>query len=113
MQKCRMEILAPAWRELEEIANYHMLMAGPISARKTTDKILVALKRIEEFPQSAPYVSDSDLKSQGYHMLVCDKYVCIYRLIGDTVYVYHIAHGSTESAPTKNAIGGNRTCKKV
>ena len=69
---------------------------GPISARKITDKILDALKRPEEFPQSATYVSDSDLKSQGYRMLVCDKYVCIYRLIGDTGYVYHIAHGSTE-----------------
>lgn len=29
-------------------------------------------------------------------MLICDKYLCIYRLINETVYVYHIANGTTE-----------------
>ena len=63
---------------------------------KITDRILNALERLEEFPLSCPYVPDTELKSQGYRMLVCDKYVSIYRLLGDTVYVYHIAHGATE-----------------
>ena len=96
MPKCRIEILAPAWKELEEIADYHLLMVGPISAKQITDRILDALERLEEFPLSCPYVPDPELKSQDYRMLVCDKYVCIYRLIGDTVYIYHIAHGATE-----------------
>lgn len=96
MQKCRVEILAPAWRELEDIANYHLLTIGPISARKITDKILDALKRLEAFPLSSPFIADPELKSQGYRMLLCDEYVCVYRMFGDMVYVYHIAHGSTE-----------------
>ena len=96
MPKCKIEILAPAWKELEEIAEYRLLMVGRISAKKITDRILNALERLEEFPLSCLYVPDTELKSQDYRMLVCDKYVCIYRLLGDTVYVYHIAHGATE-----------------
>lgn len=96
MTKCKIEILAPVWRELDELASYHLLMVGKISAKKITDRILVALERLEEFPLSCPYVPDTELKNQGYRMLICDKYVCIYRLLGDTAYVYHIAHGTTE-----------------
>lgn len=96
MPQCKIEILAPALKELDEIAEYHLLMVGQISAKKITDRILNALERLEEFPLSCPYVPDTELKSQDYRMLVCDKYVCIYRLLGDTAYVYHIAHGATE-----------------
>jgi len=96
MPQCKIEILAPALKELDEIAEYHLLMVGQISAKKITDRILNALERLEEFPLSCPYVPDTELISQDYRMLVCDKYVCIYRLLGDTAYVYHIAHGATE-----------------
>lgn len=96
MARFKLEILAPAWKELDEIASYYLLVAGPASARKITDKILDALERLEEFPLSCPHAPDAELKSQDYRMLVCEKYVCIYRLIGEVVYVYHIAPGSTE-----------------
>jgi len=96
MPKFKVEILECAWKELEEIADYHLIMVGRVSAKKITDKIFDALERLSEFPLSCPYVPDSELEGQGYRMLVCDKYLCIYRLIVDVVYVYHIAHGSTE-----------------
>jgi toxin ParE1/3/4 len=96
MPKFKVEILEPAWRELEEIADYHLLMVGPISAKKIMDRILGALERLKEFPLSCPHVPDNELKGQDYRMLICDQYLCIYRLVGDVAYVYHIAHGSTE-----------------
>ncbi|MEA1960717.1 MAG: type II toxin-antitoxin system RelE/ParE family toxin [Bacillota bacterium] len=96
MTKCRLEILTPAWKELDEIASYHLLVAGPDSARKISDRILDALERLEDFPLSCPYVRDGELKDGDYRLLVCDQYVCIYRLLGKVVYVYHIAHGATE-----------------
>lgn len=96
MSNCKIELLAPAIKELEEITEYHLLVVGPISARKIIDKILNSLARLEEFPLSCPYVADTELKNEGYRMMVCDKYVCVYRLIGDTVYIYHIAPGVAE-----------------
>lgn len=96
MAKFRLEILSPAWKELDEIASYHFLVVGPASARRVTDKILDALSRLQEFPLSCPYAPDAELRDADYRMLVCDKYVCIYRLIGEVVYVYHIVNGASE-----------------
>jgi toxin ParE1/3/4 len=96
MAKFRLEILSPAWKELDEIASYHFLVVGPISARKITDRILNALSRLEDFPLSCPHAPDTELRDADYRMMVCDKYVCIYRLIGKVVCVYHIANGASE-----------------
>lgn len=96
MNKYKLQLLATAWRELEEIAHYHLLSVGAISSKKITDVILNALERLEVFPLSCPYVPDDELKNQGYRMLICNKYICIYRLIDDIVYVYHIAFGAIE-----------------
>jgi len=96
MAKFRLEILSPAWKELDEIASYHFFVVGSASARKITDKILDALSRLEDFPLSCPYAPDAELRDADYRMLVCGQYVCIYRLIGDVVYVYHIANGASQ-----------------
>ena len=96
MANYRLEIVASAWKELDEIASYHLMVVGPSSARKITDKILDALVRLEDFPLSCPYAPDAELENGDYRMLVCGKYVCIYRLIGEIVYVYHITPGTTE-----------------
>lgn len=96
MQKVKIEILPPAWEELDEIAEYHLHMAGVNSARNITDSILSSLERLEQYPLSCPYAPDGELRLQEYRMLVCGKYVCFYRLIGNTVYVYHIVHGLRE-----------------
>lgn len=96
MPGCKVEILPPAWVELNEIAEYHLHAAGVESARTITDKILSSLERLEQYPLSCPYAPDEELKLQGYKVLVCGKYVCFYRLIGSTVCVYHIVHGSKE-----------------
>ena len=85
------ELLDPAWFDLEAIADYHLVVVGASSARNITDKILNSLKRLESFPLSCPLVPYCELAEQGYRLLVCGKYVCIYRLIGDTVFIYHIA----------------------
>ena len=96
MGKFKVELLAPAWQELDEIATYHLQMVGANSARKITDKILDSLDRLEDFPLSCTHVPDDELKIQDYRMLICGKYLCIYRLIGEMVFVYHIVNGATE-----------------
>jgi len=96
MQDYKLEILVPAWVELEEIAEYHLLMVGPVSAKNITDHILLSLERLKTYPLSGAVVLDSELNALGYRYVISDKYVCIYRVIGDTVFVYHIVHGSRD-----------------
>ena len=45
----KIEILESAQRELEAIAELHMNLVGPNSARKITDRILDSLSRLERF----------------------------------------------------------------
>ena len=96
MPEYKLEILAPAWLELDEITDYHLLMVGPVSAKKITDQILLTLERLKSYPLSGSVASDDELNAMGYRVAVSGKYVCIYRLIGDTVFVYHIVHGSRD-----------------
>lgn len=88
-------ILAPAQRELEEIAQLHLRLSGPNSARRVTDLIYDTLGRLELFPLSGHLPRDRELRGGGYRYVIAGKYICIYRVIGDTVYVYHIAHGAS------------------
>ena len=55
----KIEILESAQRELEAIAELHMNLVGPNSARKITDRILDSLSRLERFPLSGSLPRDT------------------------------------------------------
>lgn len=94
---CKLDILAPAQAELEEIgACPHGPSSGPRSAQEITDKIYDAMEQLTRFPLSGPPVRDEQLRVGGYRYILAGKYLVIYRLLGDTVVVYHIAHGATD-----------------
>ena len=88
-------ILEPAQRELEEIAQIHLTLVGPESARKITNEILDTLSRLERFPLSGHIPADKELRSGRHRYVIAGKYICVYRLIAQTVFVYHIAHGAS------------------
>lgn len=93
-------LLEPAQRELEEIAQLHMNLVGPNSARKITDLILDTLSRLEMFPLSGHIPRDKELRGNGYRYVIAGKYICVYRVIGETAFVYHIAHGASNYPTT-------------
>ena len=85
--------LEPAQRELEEIAQLHLNLVGANSARNITNLILDS--RLELFPLSGHIPQDKELRNGGYRYVIAGKYICVYRLIAEMVYVYHIAHGAS------------------
>ena len=89
-KKYKLELLAPAQRELEEIARVHFELVGPLSARKITNRIYVALEKLRTYPRLGIVCRDKKLAAEGYRMLICGKYLCFYRLIGMVVFVFHI-----------------------
>lgn len=91
-----LEILPPAQGELEEIARIHMALSGPDSARKITDRIFDAMGQLTRFPLSGPPIRDGELRAAGYRYILAGKYLVIYRVLGERVVVYHIAHGATD-----------------
>ena len=94
--KYKLEILMPAQRELEEIALVHLKLVGPDSARKITDRILSSLEKLTRYPNTGVSCDDKPLKLQGYRMLICGHYLCVYRLVGNTIHVCHIADGRSD-----------------
>ncbi len=94
--KHKIEILPSAWEDLKQIEDYYIIQFDVETAIKVTNRILDAIERLERFPNSGSMLPDVWLNGQGYRMVICKKHVAIYRLIENTVYVYHIANTQTE-----------------
>jgi len=92
-KKYKVEILPAAWDDLRNIGEY-IAQDDVAAAGRVVGKLIASLRRLEQFPLSAPTVSDAEMSEQGYRALVCDKYLCFYRLVDETVFVYHISHGA-------------------
>ena len=95
-QTFKLAILTPAQRELEEIARVYLELAGVDSARKITGQILESLERLKTYPLSGSLPRDRWLREAGYRLLISGKYLAVYRLVGNSVFVYHIAHGASD-----------------
>lgn len=96
MSKCRVEMLPSAWQDLNSIAEFHLTMVGAASAQKITDHILDVLEKLEDFPLMGALHPDEVLARMEYRKVLCGDYICIYKLIGEAVYVYRIVHGATD-----------------
>lgn len=97
MPKCRVELLPPAWLDVEKISDFHFEKVGADSAQRVTDKILDGVEGLAEFPLMGPPHPDPELAIQGYRKLVLTKtYVAVYRVIDNVVLIYHIVNGTTD-----------------
>lgn len=94
--KHRVEILPSAWEDLKKIENYYAIQFDVETAIKVSDHILDVIERLEEFPDSGSLTPDKWLNDRGYRMVICKSHVAIYKVIGYSVYIYHIADTQTE-----------------
>lgn len=90
------EILPSAWEDLKSIEDYYAIQFDVDTAIKVSDSILDAIEHLESFPDSGSMTPDPWLNEQGYRMIICKKHVAIYRVIAQSVYIYHIADTQTE-----------------
>lgn len=96
MNDYKIEFLPSAWKEIDEISNYYIQKVGKQSAERLFEKLMKSIDRLKMFPTSAPLIRDEELSKGGYRILISGEYICIYRIINETVYIYHIANGRTE-----------------
>ena len=96
MQKYKVEILSPAAKDIERIAGYHLRMVGPGSAEEITDKLLDTIQTLEEQPFSGMEHPDDILRKQNYRKIICEDYICVYKVIEKRVYIYRVVHGATD-----------------
>lgn len=94
--KYSVEILPSAWEDLKKIEDYYVLQFDVQTAIKVSNNILDVIERLEQFPDSGSLTLDEWLNEQGYRMVICKKHIAIYRVMKETVFVYHIADTQTE-----------------
>lgn len=96
MAKYKVEILLAAWQDIDKIADFHMKMVGTASAQRITDKILDTVERLGSFPYMGAQHSDSELARREFRKVICGDYVCVYKVIDNSVFVYRIVNGKTD-----------------
>ena len=95
------ELLPSAWEGLLKIKHHVTETLDEKTAEKVTNTILDSLERLQSFPDSGSLTPDPWLNSLGYRMVISDRRnVSIYKLIGNTIYVYLIADTRTEYTRT-------------
>lgn len=92
--KSKIEILTSALIDIDQIANYHMEIVGPLSAEKITDSLLDSIEILKKFPLAGVEHTDPFLQSQGFRKQICGDYLAIYRIIDDTVTIYRVFHST-------------------
>lgn len=90
------ELLASAWEELDRIADIHLNLVGVKSVQEITDKILDTIQLLVDNPYLGVEPKYTKIADQGFRMLICEKYLCFYKIGSDTIKVYHIADGRTD-----------------
>ena len=96
MPDTQLVILTPAWQDIDRISDLHLMLVGPKSAEEITDKLLDTIALLAEQPYMGALHPDPFLAEHQYRKLICGKYVCIYKVIDQTVYVYRIVDGRTD-----------------
>ena len=91
----KVEWLYEAQGEYRELLSYYKNKVGPASARKFSQRILGPVKLLEQFPELGVRKEERLLGKYGFRALFIDQYVCIYRIDGQTVYIYHLADART------------------
>ena len=93
MKLYKVELLPAAWQDIDEISDY--LIAKNVQvAHRIIDLLLTEMRKLAIMPEARPYVRDEALRRQGYRLLVCGKYLCIYKIVDDTVFIHHVVNGA-------------------
>jgi toxin ParE1/3/4 len=92
----KIEILNSAFEDLKKIEDYYLLEFGIESAIKVSNHILDCINRLAKFPNSGSCIPDDFLDQQGYKMVIAGKHIAIYKVINNTIYIYHIADSQTQ-----------------
>lgn len=91
-------VLSPnATKELAEIKNYiRKELKNPTAANRIVGKITKSLRILEHYPEAGPAIGSITGEDTDIRMLVCDKYIALYRIMGNTVYVARIINAKQD-----------------
>ncbi len=87
----KVEWLYEAQCEFRDFLIYYKTQVGEPYARKFSDKILGQVQQLASFPEMGVLKKATLMGKYGFRALFIGQYVCVYKIEGDTVLVYHLA----------------------
>ena len=96
MHNHHLEFLPTAAEDLDRIADFYLVKAGAVYAKRITDQILRDLQQLESYPYLGSLHPDPVLASMEYRRIVSGEYICVYKVFDQAVIVYRIVRGSTD-----------------
>lgn len=87
----KIEWLYEARCEFRDFLTYYKTNVGTKYAKKFSDQILDAVEQLASFPEAGVLRKDTLMGKYGFRALFINQYVCIYKIEGDTVLIYHLA----------------------
>ena len=95
LDKYKVKVNPRAIRELDHIYEYIANeKLAPENAKRQVDRIKKAILGLETFPQSHQKQNEGRYAAKGYHQLLIDNYIAIFRIdeSNKTVYVVTIQY---------------------
>ena len=95
MDKYKVKLSPRAFREIDDIFSYIALeKLSPENAKRQTDRLWAALKKLDTFPQSHQERTEGRYAGKEYRQLLIDNYIVIFRIdeINKTVHVVTVQY---------------------
>ena len=95
MDKYQVKFSPRAFREIDDIFSYIALeKLSPENAKRQTDRLWAALKKLDTFPQSHQERTEGRYAGKEYRQLLIDNYIAIFRIdeINKTVHVVTVQY---------------------
>ena len=93
MARYEVDLLPAAYSDLDEIFDY-ILTENPQAAAEMLNRIMVSLRRLENYPNSGAPLFDRSLKKFNFRTVIVAPYIAFYRFLDNKVLVYRILHGA-------------------
>ena len=87
----KVEWLYVAQCEFRDFLSYYKTNVGQKYAQKFSDQVLDAVEKLESFPKMGVLRKDTLMGKYGFRALFINQYVCVYKIEGERVFIYHLA----------------------
>ncbi len=88
--KYKVRILPIACENLKRIEDYYYVKYGKEIAIKKIYQLIKFIERLEVSPDFSTNIADAWLKDMGMRTLNSDKYLIIFKIINNEIYIYQI-----------------------
>lgn len=91
MGQYKIKILPTAQEDMAELVDY-LNTLSPDAALRYYDLLTEKIMTLSAMPERCPLARDTQLRLRGYRVLIVEKYLIFYVILGDTVQIRRIIY---------------------